>query len=66
MWNWIQVKERRGELEILKSNFIHGASAYLRNYFADLVDTMLDDKNYFSQVFRFALPFTIKCCAKFI
>ncbi|KAK4768707.1 hypothetical protein SAY87_003848 [Trapa incisa] len=43
------VKERRGELEILKSNFIYSASAYLRNYFVDLVDTMLADKNLFSQ-----------------
>ncbi|XP_031406080.1 exocyst complex component SEC3A-like isoform X2 [Punica granatum] len=43
------VKERRGELEILKSNFIHSASAFLRNYFAGLVDNMLADKNSFSQ-----------------
>ncbi|PKI68920.1 hypothetical protein CRG98_010679, partial [Punica granatum] len=44
-----EVKERRGELEILKSNFIHSASAFLRNYFAGLVDNMLADKNSFSQ-----------------
>lgn len=49
----MQVKERKGELEILKSNFIHCASGFLRNTFVNLVDFMLNDKNYFSQVFGF-------------
>ncbi|CAH2042106.1 unnamed protein product [Thlaspi arvense] len=43
------VKEKRGELGILKTAFARRASEFLRNYFVGLVDYMLNDKNYFSQ-----------------
>ncbi|XP_004501046.1 exocyst complex component SEC3A-like isoform X2 [Cicer arietinum] len=42
-------KEKRGELQILKSTFVRRASEFLRNYFATFVDFMMNDKNYFSQ-----------------
>lgn len=47
----LQVKEKRAELEKLKSTFVRRASEFLRNYFASLVDLMISDKSYFSQVF---------------
>ncbi|RDX80892.1 Exocyst complex component SEC3A, partial [Mucuna pruriens] len=43
------VKEKRGELQIIKSTFVGKASEYLRSHFASFVDFMLNDKNYFSQ-----------------
>ncbi|XP_027354856.1 exocyst complex component SEC3A-like [Abrus precatorius] len=43
------VKEKRGELQIIKSTFVGRASEYVRSYFATFVDFMLNDKNYFSQ-----------------
>ncbi|KAF7829712.1 exocyst complex component SEC3A [Senna tora] len=43
------VKERHAELGKLKSTFVWRASEYLKNYFASLVDFMINDKNYFSQ-----------------
>ncbi|KAJ8645555.1 hypothetical protein MRB53_007303 [Persea americana] len=43
------VRERRAELEKLKSTFVRRASEFLRNYFASLVDFMISDKSYFSQ-----------------
>ncbi|XP_009365627.2 exocyst complex component SEC3A-like [Pyrus x bretschneideri] len=43
------VKEKREELEKLKSTFVRKASEFLRNYFASLVDFMISDKSYFSQ-----------------
>jgi len=46
----LQVKEKRAELEKLKSTFVRRASEFLRNYFASLVDFMISDKSYFSQV----------------
>lgn len=45
-----QVKEKRAELKILKATFVTRASEFLRNYFASLVDFMVSDKSYFSQV----------------
>ncbi|KAL5074011.1 hypothetical protein RYX36_012995 [Vicia faba] len=42
-------KEKRGELQIIKSTFVRRASEFLRNYFATFVDFMMSDKNYFSQ-----------------
>ncbi|KAF1882510.1 hypothetical protein Lal_00002688 [Lupinus albus] len=45
----LQVKEKRAELEKLKSSFVRRASEFLRNYFASLVDFMTSDKSYFSQ-----------------
>ncbi|CAK8568969.1 unnamed protein product [Lathyrus sativus] len=42
-------KEKRGELQIIKSTFVRRASEFLRNYFATFVDFMMNDKNYFSQ-----------------
>ncbi|KAJ4701857.1 exocyst complex component sec3A [Melia azedarach] len=43
------VREKRAELEKLKSTFVRRASEFLRNYFASLVDFMISDKSYFSQ-----------------
>ncbi|CAM8975838.1 unnamed protein product [Rhodiola kirilowii] len=42
------VREKRAELEIIKSTFVRRASEFLANYFASLVDFMISDKNYFS------------------
>jgi len=47
---FLQVKEKRAELEKLKATFVRRASEFLRNYFASLVDFMVSDKSYFSQV----------------
>ncbi|XP_061370679.1 exocyst complex component SEC3A-like [Gastrolobium bilobum] len=47
--NMRAVKEKRGELQIIKSTFVGKASEYLRSYFASFVDFMINDKNYFSQ-----------------
>lgn len=47
--NMRAVKEKRAELEKLKSTFVRRASDFLRNYFASLVDFMIADKSYFSQ-----------------
>ncbi|XP_042961232.1 exocyst complex component SEC3A isoform X3 [Carya illinoinensis] len=44
-----EVKEKRAELEKLKSTFVRRASEFLRNYFANLVDFMISDKTFFSQ-----------------
>ncbi|KAG4962411.1 hypothetical protein JHK84_039508 [Glycine max] len=49
--NMRTVKEKRAELEKLKSTFVRRASEFLRNYFASLVDLMISDKSYFSQEF---------------
>ncbi|KAL5704965.1 Exocyst complex component S3A [Ranunculus cassubicifolius] len=43
------VKEKQAELKIIKSTFTRRASEFLRNYFANLVDFMINDKSYFSQ-----------------
>ncbi|KAK7281595.1 hypothetical protein RIF29_09720 [Crotalaria pallida] len=43
------VKEKRGELQILKSTFVRKASEFLRNYFASFTEFMMNDKSYFSQ-----------------
>lgn len=43
------VREKRVELEKLKTTFVRRASEFLRNYFASLVDFMISDKSYFSQ-----------------
>lgn len=47
--NMRAVREKRTELENLKSTFVRRASEFLRNYFASLVDFMISDKTYFSQ-----------------
>ncbi|KAF9687612.1 hypothetical protein SADUNF_Sadunf02G0111400 [Salix dunnii] len=47
--NMHAVKEKRTELEKLKTMFVRRASEFLRNYFASLVDFMISDKSYFSQ-----------------
>ncbi|XP_057434895.1 exocyst complex component SEC3A-like isoform X1 [Lotus japonicus] len=47
--NMRAVKEKRGELQIIKSTFVRRATEFLRNYFATFVDFMINDKNYFSQ-----------------
>lgn len=47
--NMRAVREKRAELEKLKSTFVRRASEFLRNYFASLVDFMISDKSYFSQ-----------------
>nr|XP_043636550.1 exocyst complex component SEC3A-like [Erigeron canadensis] len=43
------VREKRAELDKLKTTFVRRASEFLRNYFASLVDFMISDKSYFSQ-----------------
>ncbi|KAJ8772804.1 hypothetical protein K2173_027981 [Erythroxylum novogranatense] len=47
--NMRAVKEKRAELEKLKTTFVRRASEFLGNYFASLVDFMISDKSYFSQ-----------------
>ncbi|XP_030950387.1 exocyst complex component SEC3A [Quercus lobata] len=47
--NMRAVREKRAELEKLKSTFVRRASEFLSNYFASLVDFMISDKSYFSQ-----------------
>ncbi|WOL03089.1 hypothetical protein Cni_G11809 [Canna indica] len=43
------IKEKRAELLLIKCTFVRRASEYLRNYFPDLVESMINDKSYFSQ-----------------
>ncbi|CAO2827144.1 unnamed protein product [Amaranthus hypochondriacus] len=47
--NMRAVREKKAEVEKLKSTFVRRASEFLRNYFASLVDFMISDKSYFSQ-----------------
>ncbi|KAJ8762211.1 hypothetical protein K2173_007367 [Erythroxylum novogranatense] len=47
--NMRAVKEKRAELEKLKTTFVRRASEFLGKYFASLVDFMISDKSYFSQ-----------------
>jgi len=47
---FLQVKEKRAELQKLKNTFVRRASDFLKTYFASLVDFMISDKSYFSQV----------------
>ncbi|KAL2318640.1 hypothetical protein Fmac_032516 [Flemingia macrophylla] len=47
--NMRAVKEKRAELEKMKTTFVRRASEFLRSYFASLVDFMISDKSYFSQ-----------------
>ncbi|EEC75773.1 hypothetical protein OsI_12679 [Oryza sativa Indica Group] len=47
--NMRAVREKRAELEKLKTTFVRRASEFLRNYFSSLVDFMISDKSYFSQ-----------------
>lgn len=47
---YVQVKDKRIELEKLKSTFVRRASDFLRKYFSSVVDFMISDKTYFSQV----------------
>ncbi|CAN4105276.1 unnamed protein product [Withania somnifera] len=47
--NMRAVKEKRAELDKLKTTFVRRASEFLRNYFTSLVDFMISDKSYFSQ-----------------
>lgn len=51
----LQVKEKKAELEKMKSTFVRRATEFLRNYFASLVDFMISDKSYFSQVLHSVL-----------
>lgn len=48
----LQVRDKRAELDKLKTTFLRRASDFLRNYFASVVDFMISDKSYFSQVNR--------------
>lgn len=43
------VREKKGEIQLLRSTFVRRASEFLQNYFASLVDFMINDKSYFSQ-----------------
>lgn len=47
--NMRAVREKRAELNKLKTTFVKRASEFLRNYFASLVDFMISDESYFSQ-----------------
>ncbi|TYI29012.1 hypothetical protein ES332_A05G285600v1 [Gossypium tomentosum] len=47
--NMRAVKEKRAELKKLKATFVRRASGFLIKYFANLVDSVMSDKNYFSQ-----------------
>lgn len=47
--NMRAVKDKRIELEKLKSTFVRRASDFLRKYFSSVVDFMISDKTYFSQ-----------------
>ncbi|XP_019070423.1 exocyst complex component SEC3A-like isoform X3 [Solanum lycopersicum] len=47
--NMRAVKEKRAEVDKLKTMFVRRASEFLRNYFSSLVDFMMSDKSYFSQ-----------------
>ncbi|CAL5407366.1 unnamed protein product [Camellia sinensis] len=49
----LKVKEKREKLEKLKTTFVRRASEFLKNYFASLVDFMINDKSYFSQAREF-------------
>lgn len=46
----MQVKEKRAQLEKLRSTFARRASEYLRNYFDMMVEFMLNEKSFFSEV----------------
>ncbi|KVI06594.1 Exocyst complex, component Exoc1, partial [Cynara cardunculus var. scolymus] len=43
------VKEKTAELNIIKLTFVRRACEFLRDYFVSLVDSMMNDKSYFSQ-----------------
>ncbi|KAL7603402.1 hypothetical protein Lser_V15G18780 [Lactuca serriola] len=43
------VREKRAELDIIKLTFARKACQYLRDYFANSVDSMMNDKSFFSQ-----------------
>nr|XP_029116290.1 exocyst complex component SEC3A isoform X3 [Elaeis guineensis] len=58
--NMRAVKEKQAELEKLKNTFVRRASEFLRNYFFSLVDFMISDKSYFSQVYSWPLFFSKK------
>ncbi|XP_075077796.1 exocyst complex component SEC3A isoform X1 [Nicotiana tabacum] len=47
--NMRAVKEKRAEVDKLKTTFVRRASEFLRKYFSSLVDFMMSDKSYFSQ-----------------
>ena len=50
---YLQVREKRAELDIIKLTFARKACQYLRDYFANSVDSMMNDKSSFSQVYVF-------------
>uniref|UniRef100_A0ACD5W9E5 Uncharacterized protein n=1 Tax=Avena sativa TaxID=4498 RepID=A0ACD5W9E5_AVESA len=43
------VREKRAEFVLLKCTFVRRAAEFLRNYFPSLIDSMLNDKDNFSQ-----------------
>ncbi|XBI73164.1 hypothetical protein VPH35_066964 [Triticum aestivum] len=43
------VREKRAEFVLLKCTFVRRASEFLRNYFPTLIDSMLNDKDNFTQ-----------------
>uniref|UniRef100_A0A453HEV9 Exocyst complex component Sec3 coiled-coil domain-containing protein n=1 Tax=Aegilops tauschii subsp. strangulata TaxID=200361 RepID=A0A453HEV9_AEGTS len=43
------VREKRAEFVLLKCTFVRRASEFLRNYFPSLIDSMLNDKDNFTQ-----------------
>ncbi|XP_057792433.1 exocyst complex component SEC3A-like isoform X2 [Salvia miltiorrhiza] len=50
------VREKHEELENMKSTYARRACEFLKKYFTGLVDFMLNDKNYFSQVGQLKKP----------
>ncbi|XP_047947561.1 exocyst complex component SEC3A-like isoform X4 [Salvia hispanica] len=50
------VKEKHSELENMKSTYAQRACEFLKKYFTGLVDFMLNDKTYFSQVGQLKKP----------
>ncbi|KAL8166054.1 hypothetical protein V2J09_007553 [Rumex salicifolius] len=47
--NMRAVREKKAEMEKLKTTFVRRASEFLKTYFSSLVEFMLTDKSYFSQ-----------------
>lgn len=55
----LQVKEKRAYLDIIKLTFVRRACAFLRDYFVNLVDSLMNDKGNFSQVCFSGCPYNL-------
>ncbi|KAL8166992.1 hypothetical protein V2J09_008491 [Rumex salicifolius] len=47
--NMRAIREKKAELEKLKTAYVRRASDFLKRYFASLIDMVINDKSYFSQ-----------------